>query len=101
MALDALVDNVWVAVLAWAVLFTLDYALTLRGARLARAAGLHIAFHGGYELTPIYREDVAALRRMSPRLAAVLSSWQSSSSSSGSSRTSSACPPLGSRVCLA
>ena len=72
MVLDALVDHLWIAVLVWAAMFTLDYALTLRGARLARAAGRHIVFSGGYELTPIYREDVAALRRISPRFVGVL-----------------------------
>jgi hypothetical protein len=70
--LDAMVDHVWIAVLVWAGMFALDYALTLRGAGLARAAGRHIVFSGGYELTPIYREDVAALRRISPRFVGVL-----------------------------
>jgi hypothetical protein len=72
LVLDALVDNVWVPVLVWAAMFALDYALTLRGAGLARAAGRHIVFSGGYELTPIYREDVVALRRISPRFVGVL-----------------------------
>ena len=53
-------------------MFVLDYALTLQGARLAQSAGRHNAFSGGYELTPIYREDIAALRRISPRFAGVL-----------------------------
>jgi hypothetical protein len=71
--LDAIVDNVWLALLVWASLFTLDYVLTLRGARLLRGdAGRHLVFHGGYELTPLYRQDVATLRSFSPRFVIAL-----------------------------
>jgi hypothetical protein len=71
-----LIDNVWLAILIWVVLYVSDYALTLSAARLYRTgANKHIGFEGSYELTPYFVKDIDTLRFLSPRflLALVLS----------------------------
>ncbi len=72
-----LLDNVWLAVLAWCIIYISDYALTIYSATLyRRGANEHIVLSGSYEITPYYQKDVDALRVVSSRfiLALVLSS---------------------------
>jgi len=62
--------------LTWAAVYLLDYARTLTGARLYRAAGQEVLeFEGSYELTPQFQDDVNKLRPVSRRfiLALILS----------------------------
>ncbi len=62
------IDNVWLAILAWCVVYISDYALTIYTARLyRRGAHEHIAIAGSLELTPYYQQDVDALRLVSSR----------------------------------
>jgi hypothetical protein len=72
MGLDYLVQHVWLAVGVWAILYVSDYALTLVGARLAKAAEKHMVSEQGYELTPEFRQDVAVPRIISPLLVGTL-----------------------------
>jgi hypothetical protein len=62
---DELLASVW-GPLVWAVLYTSDYYLTIACARLYQAQSA-IVFSGSYEITPMFQEDVNALRRVSPR----------------------------------
>ena len=62
MILDYCVANWWPFITLWALLYWSDYRLTLIGARLAKAAEHTLVSRGGYELTPQYRKDIAALR---------------------------------------
>jgi len=65
---DLLIDSVWPGLAAWALLYTSDYALTIWGATLyQKHARTTIAFEGSIELTPVYQQDVDALRVVSPR----------------------------------
>lgn len=62
--------------LAWGIVYCLDYIQTLRGARLYRAIGHTVLeFEGSYELTPQFQEDIDQLRTVSRRfiLALILS----------------------------
>lgn len=60
---ELLINNVWVAIGVVALIYTSDYVLTLVCARMYEAgAKKHFVFHGGYELTPYLRTDVARLR---------------------------------------
>ena len=68
MLLDFFLDHVWAAIGLWALLYALDYLLTLKAAHLyEHGVKNHIAFGGGYELNPVFQEDIAALRRFSYR----------------------------------
>jgi hypothetical protein len=68
MFLSSVLDNVWLAVGIWVVLYCLDYLFTLKGARLYQmGANKHYNFSGGYELNPYFEEDIARLRRFSWR----------------------------------
>ncbi len=63
-----LIDHPWVAVALWAALYISDYYLTLWGARLYKeTASAFIDFDGSYELEPLFKRDIDALRRVSPR----------------------------------
>jgi hypothetical protein len=55
----------WIPAVAWLVIYTSDYYLTLWGAKLSRAQNI-IAMEGSYELTPEYVRDVDELRKLSP-----------------------------------
>jgi hypothetical protein len=73
MGLDYMTDHPWAAVAAWAVLYVLDYYLTIAGAALVeKGAGRHVIFEKGYELTPCFQKDVSLLRRISPRFLGML-----------------------------
>lgn len=68
MLLDWIIDNVWLALLLWMGLYISDYALTLQSARLYQGGGnQHVVYEKGIELTPYYRGEIAALRKVSPR----------------------------------
>jgi hypothetical protein len=68
MLLDFFLNHVWFAIGLWALLYAVDYMLTLKAARLYDAGVKdHISFGGGYELNPVFQKDIAALRRFSYR----------------------------------
>jgi len=70
---QVLIDNVWLALILWAIIYSSDYYLTLATARLhAKYASDVIVFEGGIELTPQFRADIASLRTVSPRFLAML-----------------------------
>lgn len=58
-----LTEDIFAVTLFWAVLYALDYYLTILGARLVRQAGVG----GSYELTPAFQKDIEALRLFSPQ----------------------------------
>lgn len=67
-------ELIWVMVL-WVIVYALDYTLTIIGARLYRSGAQdHVVFQGSYELTPVFREDVDAMRLISPRFLRYLGS---------------------------
>lgn len=60
-------NSVWTVILFWIVVYLSDYYLTLLGARIYTNTGKnHINFEGSYELTPIFQDDIDALRLISP-----------------------------------
>ncbi len=62
-----------VALVVWALLYLLDYYLTIYGARLYRqTASQIIVLEGSYELTPMFQEDVDRLRLFSKQFYARL-----------------------------
>ncbi len=68
MGIDYLVENVWLALGIWVVLYVSDYYLTIMGARRYRdGVKNHIEFEKYYELTPYFQKDINALRLFSPR----------------------------------
>jgi len=65
----SLVEHFWLGPAVWTVLYLLDYALTIHGARLKRACPQdRYRIEGSYELTPYYQPDVDSLHRFSWRL---------------------------------
>jgi hypothetical protein len=48
-------------------LYVSDYLLTIASVRLYQAPD-KVVFEGSYEITPLFQNDVNALRRISPRL---------------------------------
>ena len=68
MLLNLFLNNVWLAISLWSFLYLMDYLLTLKAARMYYSgASKHFKFAGGYELNPIFKEDIAGLRRFSFR----------------------------------
>jgi len=66
--LDLFLNNIWLAIALWAVLYCLDYIFTMTAARLYRdGAQQHYAFPEGIELNPFFRDDVAKIRTISFR----------------------------------
>jgi hypothetical protein len=60
-------DRVLVVILLWAVTYTVDYYLTILGARLYKdGANSYIVFEGSYELTPVFKADVDSTLIVSP-----------------------------------
>src|SRR5712691_6755868 len=73
MLIQFITTNLWYALALWIVLYCLDYALTLVGARLFRRnAGAFVLMDNSYELTPYYQKDIANLRLISPRFILML-----------------------------
>jgi hypothetical protein len=61
-------DNLWSALVLWALLYSADYFLTLWGASLMAQVGkTYFDMGGSYELNPVYQKDIDGLRRISPR----------------------------------
>jgi hypothetical protein len=69
-----LIENIWLAVIIWCLIYVSDYYITLYSARLYQAsARQYMVFEGSFELTPAFQADVDHLRSVSPRfLLAVL-----------------------------
>ena len=66
--LDFILNNVWVAIGVWALLYCLDYAFTITAARWYRdGAQQHFAFSEGIELNPFFQDDIAKIRILSFR----------------------------------
>jgi hypothetical protein len=66
--LDLFLNNIWLAIAFWTVLSSLDYIFTMTAARFYRdGAKQHYLFHGGIELNPFFRDDVAQIRTFSFR----------------------------------
>ncbi|MBN1657494.1 MAG: hypothetical protein JXA93_03785 [Anaerolineae bacterium] len=73
MLIDALLDNVWLDLAIWIVLYVSDYQLTIISARrYAETIKEFSLQEGSFELTPFYEGDVDALRRFSPRMVLML-----------------------------
>ena len=71
--MDYLIDNAWLAIGLWILLYISDYVLTIATARLyAGGADQHIHYEKGIELTPVHQRDVARLRWISPRFILIL-----------------------------
>lgn len=79
-----LIDHPFVALAVWAALYISDYYLTLWGARLyTETASAFIDFSGSYEIEEVFKQDIDALRRVSPQFvyrlclssAALLAFW--------------------------
>jgi hypothetical protein len=63
-----LIDNVWLAIIVWGIIYILDYYLTLYAAHLYQTHLIKfVVFEGSFELTPYFQDDVNLLRRISPR----------------------------------
>lgn len=70
---DLLVDHLWLAIATWIAVYLLDYQLTITSARLYRAGAKdHLGVEGSVELTPMYQQDVDALRRFPPRVLGIV-----------------------------
>ncbi|MCG3207605.1 MAG: hypothetical protein FOGNACKC_01205 [Anaerolineae bacterium] len=71
---DLLVENLWISLTVWALLFISDYYFTIYGAYLYQTyAKQYVVYEGSYELTPSFQNDVNNLRRVSPRFLVSLS----------------------------
>lgn len=70
---EIVLDHPWIAPLLWAVLHSLDYSLTLVGARLRqRRAAEVVEVSGSYELNPLFQRAVDRGRWLSPRFLVTL-----------------------------
>jgi len=66
--LNLFLNNIWLAIGFWTVLYALDYIFTMTQARFYRAgAHRHFGFSEGLELNPFFRDDVAKIRTFSFR----------------------------------
>ena len=62
-----LLQNMWLIMLLWGLVYLSDYYLTIYSARVFRTQLSElIAFEGSFELTPIFQKDVDRLRLVSP-----------------------------------
>jgi hypothetical protein len=58
----------FLVMLLWAIIYSMDYYRTIFGAQLYQGgAREYVRFEGSYELNPAFREDIDALRSISPR----------------------------------
>ena len=68
-----LANSVILAIVLWALLFGLDYALTLRGAKLYREIGKKYQdIEGSYELNPQFQKDIDQRRLISRKFLLLL-----------------------------
>jgi len=64
-----LANNLGAVIIVWAITYAMDYYLMIIGARIyAAGAKQHFLFEEGYETAPEFKEDVNALRLISPLL---------------------------------
>jgi len=71
--LDFILNNVWLAIGVWAVLYCLDYVFTITAARWYRdGAHQHFVFPEGIELNPFFQDDIAKVRKISFRFCLML-----------------------------
>lgn len=72
-ATDLVIERPWIAPVAWLVLHSLDYFLTLIGARI-RLRGAHTVFKidGSYELNPLFQKVIDRQRWLSARFIVTL-----------------------------
>jgi hypothetical protein len=69
-----LVANSIITAFIWAVMYIFDYAVTLWFARIYRQSlNKHFSYEGGVEMNPMFEEDIAGLRQVSPRFLILLS----------------------------
>jgi len=61
-----LVQNPWLGMVLWTLIYISDYVMTIASARKYRS-NPHISIEGSYELTPQFEKDVDALRPVSKR----------------------------------
>jgi hypothetical protein len=67
-----LVQQVWLALVIWGIIYLSDYYLTIYTARLYQThLKKHVIFEGSFELTPAFQKDINALRMVSPRFLAL------------------------------
>ena len=60
MLLDVFLNNPWLAIGLWVLFYSSDHTLTIKAAKLHQAgANKHFGFGGGYELNPIFKDEVA------------------------------------------
>jgi hypothetical protein len=68
MLIDLLIENLWLSLGLWIIIYISDYYLTIYAARIYQAgANKHIVLEKGFELTPYFRKDIDSLKRISPR----------------------------------
>jgi hypothetical protein len=69
-----LIGNPTITACIWAVMYMFDYSATLWFARLYRQSlNRHFTYEGGVEMNPVFEEEVAGLRLVSPRFLILLS----------------------------
>jgi hypothetical protein len=61
-----ILSNIWLSMILWGLVYLFDYYLTLYAARELRTQFHETLVHeGGYELTPVFRDDIHKLRPIS------------------------------------
>jgi hypothetical protein len=69
-----LVTHPLITALIWAVMYVFDYSATIWFARLYhQSPNRHFTYEGGVEMNPVFENDVANLRLISPRFLILLS----------------------------
>jgi hypothetical protein len=73
MLIDLLINNLWLSLGLWVILYISDYYLTIYAARLYQSGvNKHIVYEKGIELTPYYQKDIASLKLFSLRFILML-----------------------------
>jgi hypothetical protein len=71
--MEFLTKNLFIVAALWMLVYISDYTLTILSARLyASGVNRYVVYEGGIELTPLYKQDVARARGLSPRFLAIL-----------------------------
>jgi hypothetical protein len=65
--LALMLDNLWVLLGVWILLYISDYALTLVGARWRAKRMTAVSTQGSYELNAYFQKDIDSQRVISPR----------------------------------
>ena len=62
-----IIDNLWLPLILWVLMYTADYYLTIAGAKLYKKNGKSVFdIEGSYEITPVYQNDIDKLKMVSP-----------------------------------